>query len=501
MVAVPRPPPTLNNIDDDNDDDDEVEFLGSRPGNPYQTNSSRRRTPPPIHNPISRASASASIFPNSTPSETPVPVPSTTSTTTTTVPTASETTKTPASTRIVNPYAKTNNNNNNTKKRPFVGGAEQARRNSRKAKKIVNPMERQRKQEQWKRQAPRLPPMERFAAALLRTRPSDLVASETPNSTRVTAQSVWTEICTRVDLQAAIPSEPLPALYTAAQARLHFAVRAALVLEEARSALAQPLLARWGHSSNPRNHNTTGTIRVTLHAMDPDPNTGHARITFQKSTPFTKDELFSIRPGSVYQCLPCDSPRQLSNVVLGFVMSSGQTRDTMDLTKRDFSLVWFRAQDDVPPSAMLVGTEWTVSPLATLISELRCFEAMTHAQILRVPFLTDLLGRSASGPHEDMPTGTHTIFDEWGDPQPHPGHTKRKKPKTITSFFQPTRSSTTTGPFALPPLNDRQAQAADTFLQSAPSTITLIQGPPGTGMGPSSDLRLNLVIYMVVLVN
>ena len=402
----------------------------------------------------------------------------------------------------------------------FVGGAEMARRNARKkarsSTRIVSPMERERLNEVL---TSNMNPMERFGAALLRTSPLDLVASEgggggAPNSnskgtgTHHKEQAeIWAQICQRVELQASIPSQALPPHYDVSHAKLHFAVRAALVLEEARTAIAQPLAGRWGGSSggsgnangNSKYRNGNSDMILTAHYFEKNNSTGHVRVTFRRcshgnpngnnSSFFTKDELFHIRPGSVFHCLPRDSARTLSDVVLGLVTSSiprKKDSESSSSSVPEFNLMWFR---DIP--SRIEGTEWVVTPLQTLISELRCFEALTNPDMLKLPFLHDILGGNNVKDEDGDEDGVkkkkkesmsqHWTFDDDGQAW------DRKNPpstttSTITDFLAPAAGSNPTGgPFCLPALNKQQEKAAHWFLKSPQNTITLIQGPPGTG--------------------
>ncbi|KAL7580853.1 hypothetical protein ACA910_001126 [Epithemia clementina (nom. ined.)] len=477
-------------------DDDDVQCLQDSHAGPAVTPCTNTM-PPPV--PIARTTTAATA-PRATAWATTIP-------STQQSPSLPQSSTTTNPSKIMrNPYLKKNNINNNNNKRgadallsktaTFIGGAEAARRNARlkkpRATPIASPIDRQRLNESLLRHCPGLSPMERFGAALLRTSPCDFVASEealgngSGGSSSVSSSStslssvaldVWGRICQRLDLQAAMPMKPLPERYDSKNAKMHFAVRAALVLEEARTAIAQPLVSQWGQKRgfNNNGNNSRDKLVVTAKSIHKNAASGHVQVTFRKSTPLSKEELFSIRPGGVYQCLPRDSQQKLQDILLGLVTTSPVTRDSLDSVKHEFSLHWFR---DIPNR--IEDTEWVLTPLTPLISELRCFEALTSPDTLNVPFLLDLLGRDPNKPEPERLTGTRTVFDENGNPQIQGRINSNTKNTTIPAFFPPAATSNNQA-FRMPKLNDTQSAAANKFLQSDPETITLIQGPPGTG--------------------
>jgi senataxin len=164
--------------------------------------------------------------------------------------------------------------------------------------------------------------------------------------------------------------------------------------------------------------------------------------------------------------------------LLGVIMSSN--RETVE-KKRLFTVTIFR-EADLP--IRIEDEEWRIEPVCTLISELRCFEAMVSVPPHNIALLTALLGQKTSK-HTKFPDSdfldsgssdddTEIIVLEPSTAKPRDG--------SIQEYFAPKiQSQTELLPFRLPWLNETQEKAAQTFLNSKPSSITLIQGPPGTG--------------------
>ena len=297
-------------------------------------------------------------------------------------------------------------------------------------------------------------PFERFAAALLRTAPSEFIASDSDDDKSL---QVWTQVCRRVGLSPR-PNQPIQSVYE--RASEHFSVRASLVLEEARCSLARALAARWKGGKerkvSPRNNNGQNKevrMHLAVHYTERASSHGHLKVTLIKNSIFTKDELFHIRPGTVFQCIPRDSQRTVDDMILGMILAGRPMVKGED--KRDLTVVLFR---DVPSSIECM--EFTLTPLTTWIQEFRCFEAMMSSP-KRVPFLQDLMGR---------PRKTHTRFDDDGNPE---------RNKTISDYFPPKASDNDI--FTLPQLNPTQEKAANDFLNAPHKTISLVKGPPGTG--------------------
>jgi hypothetical protein len=264
---------------------------------------------------------------------------------------------------------------------------------------------------------------------------------------------------------------PIPAYVPDAQQ--HFDMRAALVLEEARHAISQPLAQKWKQRNG---KDPSGTMTLTAHyyeqvqSQSQASNFRHAKIVFCKQLPFTKDELFNIRPGTIFECLPRDGQRSIQNVILG-VVGSGK-REKVEKS-RSFTLFMFR---DTP--AKMADTDWILAPINTLITELRQYEAMT-CKMSSVGFLQNLLGNKG-------PSRNHVRLDNGEEEIPPAAVEAAATNGVMEDYFPPVVPGQVPvdGPapmFQIPRLNPSQSKAASAFLESGPNAITIIQGPPGTG--------------------
>ena len=434
---------------------------------------------------------------------------------------------------IYNPYQKQqrpnddNGINTTRKQQPlFIGGAQLARLQAQKQKnnKRTNNNNNNKKNTNRGTMIPRpgdaqrletevLPknmnPMERFFAALLRSSASDFVVAtssaavapslaSSSSSLSFASSGVWETACHRVGLT--VPTQPVQSTYE--NVDRHFEVRAALVLEEARHAIASGLQRLLTTTSTNRNRNnwSMGTssrkqMILRAHYIEMIPSSKHSKISFIKekndgvaaAAAFTKDQLYDIRPGTVFACLPRDLARNLQNVILGVVTTANyeQIRNNVP----SFQVVVFR---DLPSKSE--DAEWVVIPIAALITELRCFEAMTN-KAKNIGFLNDLLGRRKR---------THIRFDDDGEVvEPCRGDVEM----TTTPAAASTSNVETTvarsarlqqqqqDMFRIPRLNAAQEKAATDFLQSAPNTISLVQGPPGTG---KTTFLVNIICQYVL---
>lgn len=374
---------------------------------------------------------------------------------------------TPSRTPIVNPYQKNSSqkkiiNNPYTTvdqngKRKFIGGSELARRNAQSKKKRGNPITTPADQERLNEELPRnMNSLERFYGALLRSEPKHFL--DAANSQSNAWLSLWETICRRVGLQPF--HKPLLSVYE--DPKLHFEQRTALVLEEARTAISNELEKVW--RNNGRQSNKSKTMYLKAQLIDMIPSSQHSKITFVNDKDFTKDQISDIRPGSVFQCIPRDRETNIHNVTLGVVTSGG--RDEVEKRRR-FQLLVLR---NLPPQAE--DAEWVVLPIASLITELRCFEALTSNSVARVGFINSILGGKVS---------QHTRFNSDGDIVEDSKTGNGNKENSILPFLTETRKESSDNMFKLPQLNPTQEKAASSFLNADPNTVTLIQGPPGTG--------------------
>lgn len=388
-------------------------------------------------------------------------------------------------------------------KKPFLGGAEMARRNARKktATRIWRPGEQQqsRKKEQDSEELPKnMNIYDRFFGALLRSSASEFhkAASSNGGGAEAASDVVWHALCRRLGLAHMIPQQPIASTYH--DAKVHFGVRAALVLEEARESISAALVQRWKQQKSRANGGSNSgrhrSIATVLHFIEgKSRHTGLAVVRFRKMSPLSREELFHVRPGSMFECVPRDNPN-LANVVLGVVSSSN--RDEAE-NKHIVSLLVLSG-DTVCEGR----DEWLVTPLCSLISELRQFEACTRAwSETNLPFLRSILGGSA------VAKGTHVRFESESDEEKENEVRIKKELKDDDHHDEEEEDADKVkkeddddeedddddiqvvappghiaeNAFSLPTLNKTQERAASTFLNSAPSTVTIIQGPPGTG--------------------
>jgi hypothetical protein len=349
----------------------------------------------------------------------------------------------------------------------FIGGAAMARRTAtstaistatsttkRKGNRILRPGE---KADQKKGLPLGLSPFERFFAGLLRSETSDFLGKP---------REAWTKICQRMNLPT--PSKPLEACYD--NQKLHFAYRAALVLEEARYSISEGVMSmqkrmaldakRPNTQKNQKNFRrrdkNSNTMLLTLADADFKEKTGHSSLCFEKGkTPFTLDEVANLRQGTVFGCLNLSLASNVANMFLGCILPA--SRDEM-INSHSFSVIIFRQIKAAP------GTKWELTPITSLLSEQRKFEACTSTAMASVPFLFPLLGTKIS---------THTRFmeDEGGNSVA----VEAIKPDPFEDE-DPSCEYEMSGTFRLKPLNRSQEKAASAFLKSEQNTITLVQG-------------------------
>jgi hypothetical protein len=381
---------------------------------------------------------------------------------------------------------------------PFIGGAEAARRKARQKRRpptlIARPGQ---TMSTSSKQPPSEPPLElplkmntfeRFFAALLRSPVSDFVQSAVANDNSSVSLLLWQTICRRVGLVP--PTQPLSACYRHDYAA-HFGLRAALVLEEARHAIATSLHMPMTTTTNapsagrkrargggvgggqhqPGSSFSVPTFAVTTHSVEPSNAHGHIRVTFVKSSPqkFTTAELYHIRPGAIVQCTVGNNM-----VRLGVICNAN--RDQV-MASQCINCLFFQSDDWHP------DMHGTVSIVTQLVTQLRCFEAMTVAHPEKtVGFLHALVGikhavhtRFSDDPEEDtlVDKGGHTAITL--ATYPDPATVATVTPRALSPCLESTPH------FDIPALNATQHDAAQAYLQSAPHTITLVQGPPGTG--------------------
>lgn len=298
---------------------------------------------------------------------------------------------------------------------------------------------------------------EKFFASLLRS--SALVYYQAAEGNDDETQiELWSTLCRRHGFDLP-PCSPIQDQYDSAEE--HFQVRACLVLEEARHAISQGLFAKWGGASARGRGGSPGTIpSIFAHSAEGGNSHGHVRVTFHNRTPFVREQLLHIRPGTVYECLPREASGSIEHAVLGVVTNAARfeakcalelmvfTQELPSLLKRNRSI------------------EFRLTPLASLITELRSFEALTKDPA-GISFLDNLMGSESTSVRKE----------------------EDKKSAASKNMYDPTA-------LRLRRLNDTQSKAAWSFLNAPENSITLVQGPPGTGE-LKSLLAGNCLVYFI----
>jgi hypothetical protein len=316
------------------------------------------------------------------------------------------------------------------------------------ASRILNPEERRMLLEPL---SPTMPVFDRFFCALLRSTPAEYRSTFASDGK---ASDLWRTICQRVSVP--VPNEPLPSRYPVdkgdvdgggAGANLHFDHRAALVLEEARQAIAQGLVCPQGASGRgvggAKSSSAVSSMVLPVHNVETTNTMGTLKLTFVKrSEKFKPDELSLLRPGNVVELRSRDffsHPAESSSVL---AVLTSTNREQIEKSRQFQCLVFD------PTVCIKQGQDWKMQIVASCISECRCFEAMTSATVRKSELVSNLLG--------------HHKRDERGDEIP----PAKKCAKSMASFFDRHPSE----------LNETQELASRAFLESAPNSITLIQG-------------------------
>jgi hypothetical protein len=279
----------------------------------------------------------------------------------------------------------------------------------------------------------------------------------------------WAELCRRAQV-------PMPSQWSWGGAeptteQEHFGEQAALVLEEARHNLAQALLPLPSsatsrgpiHKLSVRVFHVATVVRPTIRSVgtkadqENTPPTHNVTVHCNHSGSGMRFSRGLIRPGTVVACVPSTSSgRSAKNdstpqdaLLLGAIVTvQGNPRDQSAAVV--FSCQFFGLEKD-KACLFQQGGVLALTILVDLTTELRCFEAVTLPRPREtIGFLDSLLGKDV------VATSTATTHTE-------PANVY------VSPYFQ------------LPQLNAMQETAAQTFLQSGPNTITLVQGPPGTG--------------------
>lgn len=359
----------------------------------------------------------------------------------------------------------------------FIGGAEQARRDVRKRlsarvesfTKSNNAAKRPRQTPDYGCRLPKsIKPSERFFASLFLSSFSDIAKSNESDDLR---HKVMGEACARVGL-------PLPSPLSSSHknARELYSTRASLVLEETRCILSDAI-------SNKRSRSLP-SIRVQLVSIVEQNKTGFFVFSFEKlSGSITPNEMADMRPGCCFQIVPPPSSTTLeSSILLGSIVpqfnhdKSGENKSVSLMVYRK----WLGSSTE---ESLQNDDEWTIVPVTTLISQVRQFEACTCNK--NVAFMPKLLAWKDSTHirfnDSDDDSEEEEQTEDGGEEEEGVGHSNDDGEEQGADNMCTESPHHPRSPFHLPSLNRTQERAANAFLESQPSTLTLVQGPPGTG--------------------
>lgn len=390
----------------------------------------------------------------------------------------------------------------------FIGGAERARRNARKRQRVhgdggdYGPNSKRSSQSSSatnnsssasrsssRRGVARIPrsfrPMDRFFASLFQSSVDEYIKSDDDDSARTQLMS---DICGRAGL-------PLPAKISSSSIDAHhfYSTRASLVMEEARFILADALRKHGGpHDPHGRAHAGPSLLRLQLVSVEEREKLGATVLTFEKkaqegaAATFTPQELYDMRPGCCFEIvvqgkleteeesidyIPLDSSRRCTVTHNASVLASVVPLADRSNVERQLSLMVYHKLRLDPSCAEDL---WQLRPLTTVISEARAFEACTVKP--NVAFMHGLLG---------WKDASHIRFDDSDDEDDSDdGEGEEKKCDSrgeLSIGYSNDIPAQVASRLSLPRLNPTQERAAAAYLASPPSTLSLIQGPPGSG--------------------
>lgn len=283
---------------------------------------------------------------------------------------------------------------------------------------------------------------DRFFACLLEFSASDYVQSE---ESPADAEALWESLCLHVQLER--PTMCIPARCNTAQQ--HFALRAALVLEESRAAIAQSLVQR------PEKPEVQLRLELTCFSQRKD---GARILTFKrvqvnsrgKPIWFNTKERDQLMAGTVWECQTTDKAES----VLGYVLPCDPERIIRQV---EFDIL---IENNV---ALSKGSDWVLTPVDTLLTAARQFVACTENPE-QVPFLDALMGKN-----EKKNGGTRVVAGS------SLGSMHNSSPPT-KGIFEGDTTNHLSSIFNLSQLNAKQEQAVTNFLGSKPKSITIVQG-------------------------
>jgi hypothetical protein len=242
----------------------------------------------------------------------------------------------------------------------------------------------------------------------------------------------------------------------------HFAIRAALVLEEVRHSISEPLVLRWdplgGRTERrPHHHGENSSdsddsqlppehsrIALTLELIDQeqrDHDTGISVLTFQSDVHLSTDQLGYLNYGMVFECIMASRDRQrcIAASILGWIMET----DKVKIQKSRRIVVAVYCPIPSFPDGHVDDNQWVLRPICNCLASCYQFDALTsYAQ--DVPFLDVLLGNPSPEASASIEAANSIV----------------NLPPTIK----------------LRPLNDTQKLAMASFLNSSPNSVTIVQG-------------------------
>jgi hypothetical protein len=380
----------------------------------------------------------------------------------------------------------------------FVGGSALARKRARKAIYKIPQQAHQSnghglQQSKRMKHSIRLPnrvsPSDRFFASLLLSHGNDIVDANGKNDR-------WTPVISEICDRAGVPF-PSKLNSTDHDMNLFYLMRASLVLEEARSILAEELVNR------SRQRQKNAGIRVKLASVEQKRN-GFSALVFtklEKNAPFIPSELYDMKPGCVVAVTFRDEVG-CKRSVLTNIMPVHNADD------KSIALLVYRMEE--LDGHLHHSTSFHLVPVTSLISEQRQFVACFDRP--KVPFLTKLMG---------VKSATHTRFDDSGDDSLEEEvllinkevdvdggnneddnngsdeefisfESRNIEEKKGDDFNVDTNADMAWGStrkedripmasIAIPTLNESQEKAANSFINGPAQNLSLVQGPPGTG--------------------
>ena len=343
-------------------------------------------------------------------------------------------------------------------------------------------------------------PMERFFAALFRSIPQQFIDSHRNHIART---DLLHQITQRVGLQP--PTQQIKHYHYKA----HTAALASLVLEEVRHAVAEALCQ------------TKRSPSILVKLSSTRGLTPHDVLFFRKATDFTTQQLHDIRPGTVFSIQRINDTKILLGTVVNFTERTLDSHDDLDEAIPPNTALQSIALMIYQNIKMTVG-DYHIAPLTGLITQVRQFEACTAYNLLGVPFLPSLMGHKGSthikfdlhdefkdnndddGDYDDDNNGddnngvNDTTMREFqsddivhvkSETKTEQVKPKEKTEKDINSLCHsptacaapPIGAYSDPDTFSIPTLNEMQETACLSFLNSKSASITLVQGPPGTG--------------------